>query len=91
MTDKKTNAKNDAQHQSRRPDMIAAVRASCFTLAHTSLYAYLVKPVGDDNSIWTAVGAAWLNKDKTSYTVQFDALPLGGRIQLQPRKEDNKN
>lgn len=67
--------KTPAKNDAKRPDMIA----------------YVVKPVGDDKSIWTPVGAAWQNKDGTSYTIQFDALPLGGRVQLHPRKEDTKN
>lgn len=69
-----TDKKTNTKNDAKRPDMIA----------------YLVKPVGDDKSVWTPVGAAWQNKDGTSYTVQLDVLPITGRIQLHPRKEEVK-
>jgi hypothetical protein len=37
---------------------------------------------------WLKVGAAWENQDG-SYSVNLDALPLGGRIQLRKPFEES--
>ena len=43
---------------------------------------YIVK--GDDqNARWTAIGAAWANRDGQGYTIQLDALPTDGRIVMR--------
>jgi len=38
-------------------------------------------------TFWIRVGAAWENRDG-SINVQFDVLPLDGKVQLRPPKED---
>ena len=44
---------------------------------------------GKDIAFWNRVGAAWENSDG-SINVQFDALPLDGKVQLRvPKEKDN--
>jgi len=52
-----------------------------------TLIAYQVKNTGEDQTFWTAIGAAWLNKDNFSFSLTLDAIPTDGRIQLYPPKE----
>lgn len=52
-----------------------------------TLIAYQVKTTGEDQTFWTAIGAAWLNKDNFSFSLTLDAIPTDGRIQLYPPKE----
>ncbi len=39
-----------------------------------------------DKSFWTKIGAAFTNKDG-SITVQLDALPVSGRLQIREQEE----
>ena len=41
-----------------------------------------------DKSFWNKVGAAWMHKDAKGYTLQLEALPVGGRIVLREPLED---
>ncbi len=65
------NAGADSANEKRRPALIA----------------YQVKHSGEDQAYWTAIGAAWLNKDNFSFSLQLDAIPTDGRIQLYPPKD----
>lgn len=40
----------------------------------------------DQKTFWTRIGAAFLNKDG-SVTVQLDALPVSGRLQIREDEE----
>jgi hypothetical protein len=50
--------------------------------------AYQVRDGGNDESYWDRVGVAWPNKNG-SITVQLHAVPLSGKIVLQPPKQNN--
>ena len=53
-----------------------------------SLIAYAVKERGRSQSaIWTKIGAAWPHGSGSGFTIELDALPLGGRIVLIEPKE----
>lgn len=53
-----------------------------------SLIAYAVKERGRNQSaIWTKIGAAWPHGSGSGFTIELDALPLGGRIVLIEPKE----
>jgi hypothetical protein len=47
-----------------------------------ALIAYSVKPNGDEQPIWTRIGAAWPHKKGPGFSIELDALPLEGRIVL---------
>ncbi|WP_137865077.1 MULTISPECIES: hypothetical protein [unclassified Sphingomonas] len=52
---------------------------------------YLVTGEGK-SAFWTPIGAAWPNRDGEGFSLQYDALPLGGRtvmrrITERPAKE----
>ena len=47
--------------------------------------AYSVKNGKDDQSHWTKIGAAWPAKDD-GLTLQLDALPRDGTVQLRSRE-----
>ncbi|MFK7735160.1 MAG: hypothetical protein AB8B50_03975 [Pirellulaceae bacterium] len=49
------------------------------------LYAYQVSDSDAGKSFWTRIGAAWPTKDG-GYSLQLEAIPLGGRIILSPPK-----
>ncbi|MEI9849875.1 MAG: hypothetical protein WDN24_02235 [Sphingomonas sp.] len=40
-----------------------------------------------DKPFWTAIGAAWPNKDGKGFTLACDAVPLEGRIVMRAIKE----
>lgn len=44
---------------------------------------------GYDRPFWHKVGGAWVNRDG-SITIQFDSLPLGGKVQLREEKERDR-
>ncbi|GAB5405704.1 MAG: hypothetical protein Aurels2KO_39350 [Aureliella sp.] len=48
--------------------------------------AYQVTDSGSGKSFWTRIGAAWANKDG-GYSLQLEAVPIGGRIILSPPKD----
>ena len=52
-----------------------------------SLLAYQVTDSDTGKSFWNRIGAAWANKDG-GYSLQLEALPIGGRIVLSPPKVD---
>jgi len=44
----------------------------------------LFRVVGDgENAIWTAIGAAWPNKDGQGFSINCEAMPLSGRIVMR--------
>lgn len=44
----------------------------------------LYRVMGDGKgAIWTAIGAAWPNKDGQGFSLQCDAIPLQGRLILR--------
>lgn len=43
---------------------------------------YVVKGEGE-NAHWTAIGAAWANRDGKGFSLDLDAVPLGGRIAMR--------
>ena len=55
---------------------------------HPQLYAYQVSDSDAGKSYWTRIGAAWANKDG-GFSLQLEALPIGGRIVLSPPKSDH--
>lgn len=55
-----------------------------------TLVAYQVREAGNSNGFWTRIGAAWSNKNG-GFTIQLDAVPLDGRIVLNPPKKENES
>lgn len=45
--------------------------------------AYSVRETGVGKHFWNRVGVAWTNRDG-GFTVQFESVPLDGRIVCQP-------
>ncbi len=43
---------------------------------------YLVTGEGK-SAFWTPIGAAWPNRDGHGFSLQYDALPLGGRTVMR--------
>ena len=43
---------------------------------------------GKGKGFWTRIGAAWPNEDGEGFNVQFDMVPLNGRIVLRTPKAD---
>jgi hypothetical protein len=46
------------------------------------------------NERWTEIGAAWPNRDGKGFSINLDALPLGGRlvlreIEIQPEAQSS--
>ena len=54
-----------------------------------TLIAYSVK-LNEDQAIWTRIGAARAHKKGPGFSIQFDALPLEGRIVLAAPAEELK-
>lgn len=70
------HAKAPEENSARRPNLIA----------------YSVKlNEGDNNAIWTRIGAAWAHKKGPGFSIQLDALPLEGRIVLVAPAVDPKH
>lgn len=42
-----------------------------------------------DKARWTKIGAAWLHKDTKGANMQFDALPLTGRVVMRELTEQD--
>ncbi len=52
---------------------------------------HCVTGFGRGKSRWKEVGVAWWNKDRASFTVMLDAVPLSGRLVVmrpRPRSEE---
>ena len=53
--------------------------------------AYSVKDIGEDQSVWNRLGAAFTHKDGQGMDVLLDAMPVDGRVTLrEQRREDFK-
>lgn len=55
-----------------------------------TLIAYAVKERGKGRpNVWTRIGAAWPHSEGKGLTVEFEALPLDGRVVLiEPKAEE---
>ena len=49
---------------------------------------YNVKEYDKDKSNWTRVGAAWYHKDEEGLSIEFDLLPLDGKLTLRKPKDE---
>ncbi len=49
--------------------------------------AYHVREREGDKGFWTRIGAAWPHADGNGFNVQFDVIPLDGRIVLRVANE----
>lgn len=49
--------------------------------------AYHVREREGDKGFWTRIGAAWPHADGKGFNVQFDVIPLDGRIVLRVATE----
>lgn len=45
----------------------------------------IIEKEGMERPVWHKVGVAWVNRDG-SINVQFDSLPLGGKVQLREER-----
>jgi hypothetical protein len=43
-----------------------------------------------EKAIWTPIGAAWPNRTGDGFTLSYDAVPVTGRIVMQPIKDQPK-
>lgn len=41
------------------------------------------------DAIWTRIGSAWAHSDGKGFNIQFNMVPLDGRITLRVPPEDN--
>lgn len=46
----------------------------------------IIEKEGFERPVWHKVGVAWVNRDG-SINVQFDSLPLGGKVQLREERD----
>jgi hypothetical protein len=55
-----------------------------------ALLAYHVREAkdGKGKGFWTRIGAAWPHEDGEGFNVQFDMVPLNGKIVLRAPKAD---
>ena len=61
------------------------------TVRKPLMLGYVVRPIGDGRkSHWSKIAAAWAHKDGEGYDIQFDALPVDGRLVLRTVKEDQQ-
>lgn len=44
----------------------------------------------DKKAFWQRIGAAWAHKKGSGYSIQLDAIPLRGRIQMTERRDDDQ-
>ena len=49
--------------------------------------AYVVETIGEDETFWTCIGAAFQHKDQLGMNLVLRALPVGGRIVLRKYNE----
>jgi hypothetical protein len=49
--------------------------------------AYQVRE-GNQKGYWTRIGAAWAHKDGKGFSIQFECLPLDGKITLRVASEN---
>jgi hypothetical protein len=49
--------------------------------------AYQVRDGKDDKGFWTRIGAAWPHNDSKGFNIQFDSIPLDGRVVLRVASE----
>jgi len=49
--------------------------------------AYQVRDREGGKSFWTRIGSAWQHKDGKGFNVQFECVPLDGRITLRVATE----
>ena len=49
--------------------------------------AYQVRDRDGEKGFWTRIGAAFAHADGKGYTIQVDAVPLDGRINLRVPSE----
>lgn len=69
--------------------MKPAPRASTPTPNKPAYEVFTVLERGEGKkNFWLKVGAVWPNKDGTSYSLNLDAMPLNGRLQLRLPYED---
>lgn len=41
-----------------------------------------------DRAFWTKIGCAWAHNDGQGYNVQLSAIPVGGRLIIRAKKEE---
>lgn len=50
--------------------------------------AYQVRDRDGKKAIWTRIGSAWAHADGKGFNIQFEAVPLDGRITLRVATEE---
>ncbi len=45
--------------------------------------AYQIRDGKGDKGYWTRIGAAWQHKDGNGFNIQFESVPLDGRVTLR--------
>jgi hypothetical protein len=50
---------------------------------------YAVRKTGNEKSVWTQIGAAWINGDGKGFSIKLNLLPLDGSdiVMREPREE----
>ena len=59
------------------------------TLRVLALHEFVTK-AGEQQTIWTRVGTAWINADG-SITLECHAWPLSGRLQIRDDEDDRRS
>jgi len=97
----RTNTKPDNQQQPKAPEFLAWHVMAKQTVG---LFAASLKNPNNpldcfgkgEKSFWNKLGAAWRHKDGKGYTLQFEVVPINGRIVLRqplevPTSGDGQN
>jgi hypothetical protein len=73
--------------QQRRTTMTNTTTAESPSAKAPSHIAYHVRDRENKKGFWTRIGSAWPHADGKGFNVQFDVVPLDGRITLRVPSE----
>jgi len=66
---------------------MAKTKEAAPTKNYPSHGVFVVEGDGD-RAYWTKVGCAWAHNDGQGYNVQLSAIPVGGRLIIRAKKEE---
>jgi hypothetical protein len=73
--------------QSRRRNIMSESSNIDHSKRHPTHIAYVVRE-GNGKGRWSEIGAAWATKNGTGFVLQLHAIPIDGKIVLQPRDKE---
>jgi len=65
--------------------MTTTENATAKTPSH---FAYHVRDRKDGKGFWTRIGSAWAHADGNGFNIQFETMPVDGRITLRVSAEN---